>query len=334
MSASSLFRSSSAVAAPQQSFLPSSAGLLLASLLLGLLVFVAVFALARRRNEVSARIVDFVSPQASERSRSLVELALGDSSERALERSPRWRTLATEMDIAAVRFDLRQLLAIVAVASVVVAWGAALATGSPIGVLSGLLVPLFAYWLIGFLAGRQRKLFEQQLPDNLSVVASSMRAGQPFTGALQAVVETAPEPSKRELRRALTDAQLGVPLDEALGSLGERLKSLDFQHVSLIATLQRETGGNTAEVVELVADTIRERLELRGMVHSLTAQGRLAGMVLSILPLALLLLVSLINPSYVHPMFHSTIGIVLLVVAAVMTLSGSFVINKIVQIDL
>ncbi len=333
MSAGSPFRSSLAVAAAQQSFLRSSAGLLLASLLFGLLVFVAVFALVRRRNEVSARIVEFVSPPASE-SRSLVELALGDSSERAFDRSPRWRTLVTEMDIAAVRFDLRQLLALVAVATVAVAWAAMLATGSPIGLLAGALVPLFAYWQIGFLAGRQRKLFEQQLPDNLSVVASSMRAGQPFSGALQAVVDTAPEPSKRELRRALTDAQLGVALDEALGTLGERLKSLDFQHVSLIATLQRETGGNTAEVVELVADTIRERLELRGMVRSLTAQGRLAGLILSLLPLGLLLMVSLINPGYVHPMFHSTIGIILLVVAAVMTMSGSFVIKKIVQIDL
>ncbi len=307
---------------------------LLVSLLFGLLIGVAVFALVHRRNALSTRIGEFVSPAGFERPRSLVELALGDSSARALDRSPRWRTLATEMDVAAVSFDLRQLIVVVAVAMVVVAWLMATLTGSPIGVLASGLVPLLAYWGIGFLAGRQRKLFEQQLPDNLSVVASAMRAGQPFTGALQAVVDTAPEPSKRELRRALTDAQLGVPLDQALGTLGERLKSLDFQHVSLIATLQRETGGNTAEVVELVAETIRERLELRQMVHSLTAQGRLAGMVLSLLPAGLLLMVSVINPSYVHPLFHTTIGIILLVSAAAMTLGGSFVIKKIVQIVL
>jgi tight adherence protein B len=188
--------------------------------------------------------------------------------------------------------------------------------------------------LVRHLADKQRRLFEQQLPDNLSVVAAAMRAGQPFIGALQSVVDSAGEPSKRELRRAVTDAQLGVPLDETLGTLGERMKSLDFQHVALIATLQRETGGNTAEVVELVSDTIRERLELRQMVRALTSQGRLAGMILSCLPVGLLLLVSVINPTYVHPMFHTTIGIILIVMAGVMSLAGSFVIKKIVQIDL
>ena len=104
--------------------------------------------------------------------------------------------------------------------------------------------------------------------------------------------------------------------------------------MALIATLQRETGGNTAEVVELVADTIRERLELRQMVRSLTAQGRLAGLILSALPLGLLLMVSLINPQYIHPLFHTTIGVILLVFAGLMSVLGSLVIRKIVQIDL
>ncbi|MGO9752595.1 MAG: type II secretion system F family protein [Solirubrobacteraceae bacterium] len=324
----------SAAVTQSQSFLYSATGALLLSAIIGLLIGVAVYALVHRRNEVSARIVDFVQPHGFEKPRTLAELALGDSDSRAFANSPRWRTLSLEMDVAAITIGLPQLIVLMAVATVLVAWIATVLIGSPIGAVAGPLVPFVAYAVIRYLADRQRRLFEEQLPDNLSVVASAMRAGQPFVGALQSVVDSAPEPSKRELRRAVTDAQLGVPLDEALGSLGERLKSLDFQHVALIATLQRETGGNTAEVVELVSDTIRERLELRQMVRSLTAQGRLAGMVLSLLPVCLLMLVSLINPTYMHPLLSTTTGMILLAIAGVMTVLGSLVIKKIIQIDL
>ncbi len=88
----------------------------------------------------------------------------------------------------------------------------------------------------------------------------------------------------------------------------ERMKSEDFQHIAIVASLQRETGGNTAEVVDLVAETVRERIEIRRMVRGLTAQGRLSGGVLSMLPVGLLILISLLNPVYVHPLFHSTAG--------------------------
>jgi tight adherence protein B len=98
--------------------------------------------------------------------------------------------------------------------------------------------------------------------------------------------------------------------------------------------LQRETGGNTAEVIDLVADTIRERIEIRRMVRSLTAQGRLAGVVLSLLPVGLLVIISLLNPAYTHPLFHTTIGLVALGIGVGCTGAGSFLINKIVNIKI
>jgi tight adherence protein B len=182
-------------------------------------------------------------------------------------------------------------------------------------------------------ADRQRRTFSEQLPDNLQVIASAMRAGQTFVGALQAVVDDAPEPSARELRRAVTDEALGVPLNEALTHVTERMKSEDFQHVAIVAGLQRDTGGNTAEVIDLVAETIRGRIEIRRLVRGLTAQGRLAGFVLSGLPAALLLIISVINPSYAHPLFHSTPGIIALVVALVLMITGSVIIRRIININ-
>jgi tight adherence protein B len=175
-------------------------------------------------------------------------------------------------------------------------------------------------------------MFADQLPDNLQVIASAMRAGQTFVGALKAVIEDAPEPSQRELRRAVLDEQIGIPLGDALRGVTERMQSEDFHHVAVVATLQRETGGNTAEILELVADTVRERIELRRMVRGLTAQGRLSGGVLSLLPVGLLMLISLLNPAYVHPLFHSTAGLIALGVSIGLVITGGLVIRKIVEI--
>ncbi len=143
-------------------------------------------------------------------------------------------------------------------------------------------------------------------------------------GSLGVVTNDAPEPSRRELRRALADEQLGVPLVDALNRISDRMESSDFHHVALVATLQAETGGNTAEVLDVVTETIRERLELRRMIRTLTAQGRLAGWVLSALPVGLLLFLSFINPHYISPLFHTTLGIIAIVMAGVMVISGSF----------
>jgi tight adherence protein B len=159
-----------------------------------------------------------------------------------------------------------------------------------------------------------------------------MRAGHTFIGALALVAEDAPQPSRGELRRVLADEQLGIPLGDALNAVTERMKSRDFEHVALVATLQRETGGNTAEVIDTVTETIRERLDLRRLVRALTAQGRLAGWVVSSLPVALLLFISLINPEYIHPLFHRTAGIAALVIAAAMLTTGFLVIRRIVNI--
>ena len=114
----------------------------------------------------------------------------------------------------------------------------------------------------------------RQLADNLQVVASAMRAGQSFVGALAVAVEDALEPAKRELHRAVSDERLGVPLDEALGRVAaRRMRSEELEYVGLVATLQRETGGSTAEVLDRVTQTIRERAELKRLVADADRAG-------------------------------------------------------------
>jgi tight adherence protein B len=263
----------------------------------------------------------------------LIERALGDKQSRTIARSPYWDKVRVELEVAEINLTLERLVMITAVATILIGYLLETGTKSLIGMLLAVSVPFAARMIVKTMASRKRRAFSEQLPENLQVIASAMRAGTTFVGALAAVVDDAPDPSRRELRRAVTDESLGIPLPEALAGVTERMKSPDFQHVSIVASLQRETGGNTAEVIDLVADTIRERIELRRMVRGLTAQGRLAGLVLSLLPVGLLVMISVINPGYTHPLFHSTPGLIALGVGVGLVGLGSFFINKIVNIS-
>jgi tight adherence protein B len=201
-----------------------------------------------------------------------------------------------------------------------------------VGIIIAVVIPFGVRSLLKHKLARQRKLFSEQLPDNLQVLASALRAGHSFIGALSVVVNDAPEPARSEFQRVVADEQLGVPIDEALHVVVERMESAELEQVALVAALQRETGGNTAEVLDRVTDTIRERFELRRTVQTLTAQGRMSRWVLTALPLFLLLAITLINPGYMNVMYDSVVGRVLLVLAGISVVCGSLVIKRIVNI--
>lgn len=313
----------------------SGIAVLAASGVAGLLIGFAVYQLFDRRETVADRVSAYVTLRSAdgEDAKSLIERALGDGQARKIARSPLITRLRIEMEVAGIKLTFEQLVALSVPVAVIVGYLLEKSVQSPIGALLGLFVPVIGVLVIRYLAGRQRRLFSEQLPDNLQVIASAMRSGQTFIGALKAVLEDAPEPSNRELRRAVLDEQVGIPLSDALGAVTERMQSEDFKHVAIVATLQRETGGNTAEVIELVAETVRERIEIRRMVRSLTAQGRLSGGILSGLPVAMLLFISTVNPSYVHPLFHTTKGMIALGVALGLVAMGGLVMKKIIEIE-
>ena len=112
----------------------------------------------------------------------------------------------------------------------------------------------------------------------------------------------------------------------------ERMENKDLDQVALVARLQREMGSNSAEVLDRVVDAVRSRMDLRRLINSLTAQGRLSRWVLTLLPIALAVILTLLSSSYMHPLFHTTLGQILLVIAAIMVALGSWVIGKIVDI--
>jgi tight adherence protein B len=207
-----------------------------------------------------------------------------------------------------------------------------LATGSFWWALLAFLLPLAVREFVVRKLARRRKAFAEQLPDTLQVVSAALRSGQSFAGALAVVVDSSGEPMKSEMQQVVADEQLGVPLEKAMAVVVRRMDNRDLEQVALVAQLQRDAGGNAAEVVDRVAETVRERFELRRLINTLTIQGRMSRWIVSALPVALLLVLTVINPHYIHPLVAHTAGKVLLGIAAAMVVGGSLVIKRIVDI--
>jgi tight adherence protein B len=185
---------------------------------------------------------------------------------------------------------------------------------------------------VSFKAQRQRKAFEEQLADNVQVIASAMRAGHSFVGALSVVTEEAPEPSRREFQRVVHDERLGKPIEGAFTAAARRMRNDELDHVGLVARLQTQTGGNTAEVLDQLVDTLRSRADMRRLVRTLTAQGRLGGWVVSALPVVVLIALTILSPTYAEKIFGTGSGQIMLVMSAVLIGLGSLAIRRIVDI--
>jgi tight adherence protein B len=309
--------------------LGSSLTMLVLALLCGVGVAVLLTAvLAPRSSGLPARMAEFVSipglRQDGKRPRS--------ESDASPERKGRWARFEEMVEIADISAAPRTIVAVTAVGTVLVFLLIYVVTGSFWWALLALLVPVGTrQWVVRTLA-RRRNRFAEQLPDALQVISSALRSGHSFAGALAVVVESASEPMKSEMHRVVADEQRGVPLETSIAVVAERMQNADLEQLGLVAELQREAGGNAAEVVDRVAETVRERFELRRLVKTLTTQGRMSGWIVTALPIVIVVLLEIINPHYLHPMLESLAGTVALVLAALWCVAGSFVIRKIVDI--
>src|SRR5262249_2061598 len=154
----------------------------------------------------------------------------------------------------------------------------------------------------------KRRAFAEQLPDNLEVLASALRAGHSLVGGLSVMTDDAAEPSKTEFRRVLTDEQLGIQLEDALKVCIHRMDNKDLDTVARVAKLQREMGSDSAEVLDRVVEAVRTRMELRRLIRSLTAQGRMSRWILTLLPVGLAVILTILSSTYMHPLFHTVTG--------------------------
>jgi tight adherence protein B len=254
--------------------------------------------------------------------------------ERALERTGWWERFKVNVDVAHMHRSPLELAGWCVAGTIVVAAVIGLAMGTPVASILVLpLGPLALNAIVNRLVQRQRELFAEQLPAQLQELASSMRAGHALVPSVGTMARGAPEPSRSEWSRVVADEQLGVPLQEALVPLGERMQSSDIDQVALVAALHTRTGGNMAEVLERVADSVRERGELRRELRALTAQARLSRIVVTALPFIVGALITIVNPDYEKPLFNSTVGIVLVVIAGLLVTAGSLWMRSLTQIE-
>ncbi len=203
---------------------------------------------------------------------------------------------------------------------------------SPVFAILGLLTPVLTRSYVSHRLHKVQNDFADQLAPNLQVLASALRVGHSFSGALGVVVDNAHEPSKSELQRVVADERLGVPVEQSIRTVSERMSSRDLDQVALLAELQRTAGGNAAEVLDTVVETLRERADLRRLMQTLTAQGRLARWILTALPVVVGLGMWLLQPDAMKPLYTTSTGQILLVAATIMVVSGSLVIQRIVEI--
>jgi tight adherence protein B len=322
-------------------FLSSPLSGLALAVFVGLVVAITIRAVLRRRDAtVRSRVGQFVGSDPAvpatgavtpEHERFVTRTLT--AVDRALVRLSWWERFKTEIAIGEYPVQPVPLLLGTIALTLLVAF-----------ILGNAFLPMYALFAIGvpFIVRstvkrtltRKREKFAEQLPDNLLVMAASLRAGHSFVGALSAVVEEADEPARSELRRAVSDEQLGVPIERALLDVAERMKNGDLEQVALVASLQRETGGNTAAVLDTVVDTVRERFELRRLVRTLTAQGRMTRWILIGLPIGVGVIATLINPYYMRPLFTTSAGQVMLAAVIAMMILGSVIIKRMLEIEL
>jgi tight adherence protein B len=199
-----------------------------------------------------------------------------------------------------------------------------------IGVLVMAFVPMRVLKTIG---KRRRKLFTAQLPDALTTLAGSLRAGRSVGQAMDALSRELADPMGRELRKVVAESRLGRSLHDALADAAERVDSPDFRWAVLAMQIQAEVGGNLAELLDQVAETMRERLRMKGEVKALTAEGRASALMLVVLVPGLGLVMAAVNRAYMMPLFTTTPGRIMLGVSTVMITGGYFWMNKMIKID-
>lgn len=240
--------------------------------------------------------------------------------------------LGNALDLAGIRWRPQDFLVVVASEMVALFALGLLIWGPLVGVLLLLAGPLVALVVLRTLTGRRRRSFELQLEETLSILSGSLRAGYSLPQAASTVAAESESPTSEEFARVINEARVGRPFVQALEEAATRVKSDDFAWIVQAIAINREVGGNLADVLEGVGNTIRERTHLRRQVDALSAEGRLSAVILGALPFVVFAAISVMNPGYISKFGQTPIGIVLLSVAGVLLLFGLLWLRSVVKI--
>lgn len=318
-------------------------GLIGGVVLLGIIGLGAYLVLGRRQSVVEERLGQFtksgqavaMQPQATTGPRSSV---LSEQLTKALEGQGFANSISRDLARADLKLNVGEYLALhVIVFFALTALGWFLGRSLIFGILAGVGGLFIPRMYVGFQQGKRLQTFDNQLGDMLNLVVNGLRAGYSVMQALEAVGRELPPPISVEFRRVVQEMQLGLPMEAALGNLTRRIPSKDLDFVVTAINVQREVGGNLAEILDTITFTIRERVRIKGEIETLTAQGMMTGYVISALPIGLGLLLFVLNRPYMMTFFtpasNLPCGLGMIIAALLMIGIGFAIVMKIVKIE-
>ena len=259
---------------------------------------------------------------------------LGDALNRALTRRGVGADLATQLARADVKMTVGEFIAGTVILMVLGTGLAYLITRDPIPAGGALVLCFFAPRIyLSIRRGRRLKAFNNQLSDTINLMVNSLRAGYSVLQAMEAISNEMGKPISTEFARVVQEQQLGLSLEQALANMLRRIPSDDLDMMITAINVQREVGGNLAEVLDSISHTIRERVRIKGEIRALTAMSRWSGYIVSLVPVLLTVVIYLINPDFMKLLFEERCGWVMIGVAVLGMILGYIAISKIVNID-
>ena len=333
----------SAVVVPVDPALPSAffgIGSILTALLVGLCIFgAAAFALrAPHGAQIRRQLAPHLGQKERKRSRGPVQerfataSAVLQATEKAFGHLKLWHSLHRLIVRADLPLRTVELAYICVGAGLLPGLVFAVAGASSFLILlvmvAGATLPIVVVW---WKARRRLMALDDQLPDILTTLAASLKAGHSFRQGIQAVVDEGHEPASGEFKRVLTETSLGRPMDDALAEMSERVGSENLSFVVTSVTIQRQVGGSLAGIFDMVAETVRNRQQFARKIRSLTASGKMSAYVLLGLPFFIAGALTLMNPDYMAPLYTTSIGHMLIGMGLTMMFFGSLILRKIVS---
>ena len=188
--------------------------------------------------------------------------------------------------------------------------------------------------ILDFLKNKRLKNLNEQLPEALSILANGLRAGYSFIQSMDVASKELEGPIAEEFAKSIRDNSIGKPIEDAMLEMSERTNNDDMDLFVTALIIQRQVGGNLAEILDTISETIRERVRVTGEIRTLTAEGKLSAIVIAILPIAISIVIGFLNPQYISTLITTDIGRIMVLVSIIMEIIGIFLLKKIVTINI
>lgn len=231
-----------------------------------------------------------------------------------------------------LKLSRADFILLVIIAAFVLAMMGFVAAGPSLAILMLVGTPFIAHMFLGFLTGKRRAKFDEQLGDTLQLLAGSLRAGHSILRAVDAAANESQAPISEEMRRIVSETSLGRDLMVSLSDTAERMQSEDFVWIGQAIQINREVGGNLAEVLDQVNETIRERNEIKGHIKALAAEGKFSAYILMALPAGIVMILMAVNPGYMNKMVSTALGWGMIVASLIMMTIGGLWMRKIIDL--